>query len=227
MISVPSRSTTGRSAGEVQRHDRNVLGVDVLPDVELGPVRQREDAHALARLCACCRGATARAAGSSGSQRCWPCETRRRAPWRGSSPRRAARRRRRHRSRTASSACFSAWVFMTSVCTASRESNGLMPRAQPSAIDVHEELQPSRLRRGVAERDHLAEFQVVSTCSSGNGGGAGKKAFMRQVQHDPRVLADRIEHHRALRPRPRPRGECECSRPRGACRGLSAVTRPF
>ena len=35
--------------GEVERHDRDVLDVDVVPDVELGPVREREDADALAR----------------------------------------------------------------------------------------------------------------------------------------------------------------------------------
>jgi hypothetical protein len=44
-------------------------------------------------------------------------------------------------------------------------------------------------------------FQVVSTCSSGNGGGAGwaflAKAFLRQVQHHGAVLADRVQHHRA------------------------------
>jgi hypothetical protein len=36
----------------IQGHDRDVLLVDVLPHVELGPVRQREHAHALARLLA-------------------------------------------------------------------------------------------------------------------------------------------------------------------------------
>ena len=35
--------------GEVERHDRDVLDVDVLPDVDLGPVREREHADALAR----------------------------------------------------------------------------------------------------------------------------------------------------------------------------------
>ena len=34
---------------EVQRHDRDLLEVDVLPHVELGPVRQREHPHALPR----------------------------------------------------------------------------------------------------------------------------------------------------------------------------------
>ena len=38
--------------GEVERHDRDVLEVDVLPDVELGPVRQREHADALALVLA-------------------------------------------------------------------------------------------------------------------------------------------------------------------------------
>ena len=38
----------GPVGGEVERDDRDVLEVDVLPDVELGPVREREDADALA-----------------------------------------------------------------------------------------------------------------------------------------------------------------------------------
>src|SRR6266480_2235212 len=33
---------------EVERDDRNVLEVDVLPDIDLGPVREREHADALA-----------------------------------------------------------------------------------------------------------------------------------------------------------------------------------
>ena len=34
--------------GEVHRHDRDLLQVDVLPDVELGPVGEREDADGFA-----------------------------------------------------------------------------------------------------------------------------------------------------------------------------------
>ncbi len=37
-------------AGQVERHDRDVLEVDVEPDVELGPVREREHADRLAAL---------------------------------------------------------------------------------------------------------------------------------------------------------------------------------
>src|SRR5690606_2000586 len=36
--------------GEVQRHDRDLFQIDVLPDVQLGPVRQGEDADGLALL---------------------------------------------------------------------------------------------------------------------------------------------------------------------------------
>ena len=39
-------------------------------------------------------------------------------------------------------------------------------------------------------------FQVVSTCISGNGGGAGMEGLPRQMQHHRGILADRIEHHR-------------------------------
>ena len=85
--------------GEVERHDRNVFQVDVLPDVELGPVRKREDADAFARLHrGVVAGSTAPAADSSdptgrkhrGRSRC--------APWRAISLRRAARRRKPRRS---------------------------------------------------------------------------------------------------------------------------------
>jgi len=36
--------------GEVQGHDRDLLKVDVLPDIQFGPVRQREDTDRLALL---------------------------------------------------------------------------------------------------------------------------------------------------------------------------------
>ena len=36
--------------GEVQRHDWNLFQIDVLPDVQLGPIRQREDADGFALL---------------------------------------------------------------------------------------------------------------------------------------------------------------------------------
>ena len=38
----------------------------------------------------------------------------------------------------------------------------------------------------------------MSTCSSGNGIGAGVERLLRQAQQDRRVLADRVEHHRPL-----------------------------
>jgi hypothetical protein len=41
-------------------------------------------------------------------------------------------------------------------------------------------------------------FHVVSTCSSGNGGGAGVEGLAREVQHHRAVLADGIEHHGLL-----------------------------
>ena len=49
-----------------------------------------------------------------------------------------------------------------------------------------------RSRKAIISRN----FQVVSTCISGNGGGAGMKGLPRQVQHHRGILADRIEHHR-------------------------------
>ena len=86
--------------GEIERHDLDLLELDILPDVELGPVA-RAGTRGCSRPWPCghCRAATARAAGSWGPSGGWRCGTRRCAPWRGSSPRRAARRRTPRRSR--------------------------------------------------------------------------------------------------------------------------------
>ena len=143
---------------EIQRHDRDVLQMDVLPDVELGPVREREHADALAlRLLRRCRDSRARAAGASGPSGDWPSGRRRRAPWRGSSPRRAARRRRPRRSRYLSSACFSPSVFHMSVCSAPW-SNGLMPCACASGLLVDQQLHAALGRHAVAELVHRLEL---------------------------------------------------------------------
>ena len=48
MISAPSRSTTGRSSAKYSGTIGMFSQVDVVPDVELGPVGEREDADALA-----------------------------------------------------------------------------------------------------------------------------------------------------------------------------------
>ena len=152
--------TTGRSLGEIQRHDRDVLQVDVLPDVELGPVRQREHADALALVLArVVEAPQLRAAGASGPSDAAPSGTRRRAPWRATSPRRGARRRTPRRSRTCRAPASAPAVFMTSVCTAEPCVNGLMPRAEPVGVDVHEQLRARAASASrVAERDHLAEL---------------------------------------------------------------------
>ena len=73
-----------------------------------------------------------------------------------------------------SSACFSACVFMTSVWIAEPCVNGLMPMREPLAIDV-DDAAPCRPPRPCASRNAnmSRNFQVVSTCISGNGGLAG------------------------------------------------------
>jgi hypothetical protein len=100
MISVPSRSTTGRSAakysGTIGMFSRWMYcQMSSSVQFEIGNTRMLSPLF-LRR----CRGARAPAAGSSGPSGAAPSGTRRCAPWRGSSPRRGARRRRPRRSRT-------------------------------------------------------------------------------------------------------------------------------
>ena len=183
--------------GEVERHDRDVLLQDVLPDVELGPVRQREDADrfALARR-GCCRSSTFPAAGSSGPRHAARCGTRRCAPWRATSPRRGARRRRPRRSRICRAPGAAPTVFMTWVWVFEPWSNGLMPSRTPSSLMWTIRSKPSFCGHLVAKLDHLAELPGRVDMQEGKRRLGRIEGLHRQMQQDRRILADRIEHHR-------------------------------
>jgi hypothetical protein len=136
-----------------------------------------------------------RAAGSWGPSHGWNCGTRRCAPWRGSSPRRAARRRRPRRSRGgpapgARPPSSSRGVHVGAVA------EGADPLAHASSLMWTIRSSPSL--RAISSRKAIISrnFQVVSTCRKGKGGLAGIEGLHRQMQHDRRILADRIEHHR-------------------------------
>ena len=152
MISAPSRSTTGRACGEVERHDRDVLQIDVLPDVELGPVRQREDADRFALVHArVVRCSTVPGAGSSDPSRGWRSGTRRCAPWRAlfSSSRRAP-------PNAASnpccvSACLSASVFMRSRIGADVRGERRDALREAFLVGVHDQFQSVLPDHAVAE----------------------------------------------------------------------------
>ena len=222
MMSVPSRSTTGRSRGEIQRHDRDVLAVDVEPDVELGPVREREHAHALAlAACARCRAATAPAAGASGSQRC--CALRnekmrslardfsssRRAPPNAGIEavlvERLAQRLRLHH----------VGVDFRAVRDrpdAARDAVRVGVDDQVEAELAARAGRGTRSSRGIS-RSYRRAAAGTAACRI--------KRLQRQMQQHRRILADRIEQHRVFGSRPRPRAGCGCSPPRGCWRCVS------
>src|SRR3954447_9763874 len=77
-----------------------------------------------------------------------------------------------------SSACFRPWVFHMSVCTADPWVNGLMPSSMHSGFWCTRSSMPSSA--AVLSRNSYIcrNFHVVSTWSSGNGGNAGKNAFL-------------------------------------------------
>ena len=172
MISVPSRSTTGRGRRVVERHDRDLLEVDVLPHVELGPVRDREHAQRLAVASGGrCRSATARAAGASDPTGAGPSGPRRSAPWPATSPRHAGRRRSTGRTCCSSMTCLRPSVFHMSVCTRRAVVERVDPALDALRVLVHDQLEhragpPCRRGTGTSSWN----FHVVSTCTSGNGG---------------------------------------------------------
>ena len=65
-------------------------------------------------------------------------------------------------------------------------------------VDVHDELQPDRADRFVAEGDHLAEFPGRVDVQQRKWRRRGGEGLEGQMEHDAGVLADGVEHHRTL-----------------------------
>ena len=87
-------------------------------------------------------------------------------------------------------------VFMTWVCSADPDVMGEMPRLSPSSFTCTRRSIPRRA--AVSSRNAIISrnFQVVSTCSKGNGGLPGAKAFCAICSIALEILADRIKHDR-------------------------------
>src|SRR3954454_7526506 len=178
MISAPSRSTTGRGEPKYS----GTMGISsrwmychTSSSVQLDRGNTRRVSPGLRRTLyvrqssgRCCLG----------SQRC--CAERRektRSLARDFSSSRRAPPKARSKPHL-SSACFRPWVFHMSVCTADPWVNGLIPSSRHSGFWCTSRSRPSSA--AVLSRNSYIcrNFQVVSTWSSGNGGGAGKKAFL-------------------------------------------------
>ncbi len=172
------RRTTGRRMREVDRRHVEPLAADVLPDVELGPVRDREHADVLARrACARCRGSTARGAGSSG-----PTGRTRRGTRTSRSLARAFSSSRRAPPMQASkpnSAMASSSVTDWCGLRGSRRVGAGRPGRCGSSPRPSARSAARRARRRARSRKAITSGKLwpVSMCSSGNGKRPGRKAF--------------------------------------------------
>ena len=162
--------------GEVDRRQLELLALDVVPDVELRPAREREDAHVLAGAdAAVVEVPDLRAAGRAGPTGRTRRGTRTRAPSRGRAPRRGGRRRTRRRSGRSSIASSS-----TAVCRRLRDgpSSFTRPASIASCTEATISCSPiSSIRRS---RNSITSGKLwpVSTCRTGNGNAPGRNALI-------------------------------------------------
>src|SRR5579883_1363217 len=71
--------------------------------------------------------------------------------------------------------------------------------AQAVGVGVYPEIEPEPRRGGVAEGDHVTEFPLRVDVQQRKRQAARKERLARQVQQNRRILADRVEQHRAFR----------------------------
>ena len=174
--------------------------LDVLPDVELGPVRQREHADVLALAVPAVvevpqlgplvlRVPLAELVAEAST----------RAPWPAPSPRRGGRRRTRRRSRARSMASSS-----VTVCSRLRLARGPGLLDHPARVDrlLHRRRRPGCTPSSATRRSRKSmtsgKLWPVSTCITGNGMRAGPERLLGEAQHHDRVLAAGEQQHRAL-----------------------------
>ena len=196
---IPSRSNTLARVREVDRRDLQLLPVDVVPDVQLGPVGQREHPDVLAAAgSGCCRCSTARGAGSWGPTGRTRRGTRTPAPWPGPSPRPGGRRRTPRR--TGCSAIASSSVVVCSRLRLAQRpvSSTTRPASIESCTDATTSRTPSSATRRSRKSITSAKLCPVSTCMTGNGIFAGAERPLGQREHDDRVLAAGEQQHRPL-----------------------------
>ena len=174
---MPSRRNTVALVGVVDRRQLDVLALDVAPDVQLGPVGDREHPHVLARARAGrCRGSTAPGAALRGSQR--PNASRRQKI---RSLARARSSSRRPPPNTASNRCSVIASSSGTVCSGLRVPSGALD--EPAVVDpvlhVRDLAAAGPARSTSRSRKSMTSGKLcpVSTCSSGNGTGAGANAL--------------------------------------------------
>ena len=194
---MPSRSTHLTVVREVDRGQLDRLAFDVVPDVQLGPVRQREDPDALAWVDAArCTGPTARGAGSWGpTGRSRPGRSRC-APWPAPCPRRAGPRRRSPCSRP--SRARRAAPASGSGCGCRPAARAPGPSRSPSCTLATTSCTPSFGHPPVAEVEHLREVVAGVDVHDRERDPAGPERLLGEAQHADRVLAAGEEQHRLL-----------------------------
>ena len=164
--------------GEVDRRDLELLVGDVLPHVELGPVREREHAHVLAAAdAAVVEGPQLGPLGLGVPLAGVVAEREACAPWPAarSSSRRAP-------PKAASKPCSAMASSSVVVCRRLREARGPVssttrPRSIESCTEATTSSTPSSSTRRSRNAITSGKLCPVSTCMTGNGTPAGRNAF--------------------------------------------------
>jgi hypothetical protein len=181
----------------VERHDRDAFLVDVLPDVELGPVREREypDRFALVfpgivevpEFGALALRVPAMAGRTEGED-----------PLLGAAFLLVAARAAESHVEAVMVERRLQRLGLHDVGIGAAVVEGVDPAGQPIPIDPFVQLETELLHPPVPEGDHLAELPGGIDMEQREGRFARCEGLHRQMQHDGAVLSDGIEHHGRL-----------------------------
>ncbi len=184
--------------GKIQRHDGDVLQMDVLPDVELGPVADGEDADRFTRVLAAVVEVPQLGALVLGVPLVLGVAEAEDA-FLGAALLFVAAR--------AAEGGVEAMVVQRLLQALRLPDVGVQRRAVVEGVDAarlglgvlpHQQLHPQFGGHALAQRIHVAELPGGVHVQQREGRRRRVEGLLRQAQHHGRILADRIQHHRAF-----------------------------
>ena len=184
--------------GEVERDDGNFFEMDVVPDVELGPVGEREDANAFAGADAAVEEVPQLGALVFGVPLAGGVAEGEDALLGAGFFFVAARSAEGCVEAVGAEAVEQGRGFEQSAAALGAELDGIGSVGEGFFVAPDDELEAEFGGVAVAEFEHLAELVAGVDVKEREGNGRGVEGLLREAQHDGGVFADGVEHHRVL-----------------------------
>jgi len=184
--------------GKVKRDDGDVFGVDVLPDIELGPIRERKDAQAFARMNARVENVPEFGTLIARVPLAALIAKRKDAFFGAGTFFVAARAPDSGIETAVAQTVEKRGGFECAATALGAPVEGIGAFVEGGAVGVDDQVEAEFGGVAITKLDHFLEFVAGIDVQKREGNGAGKEGFLREAQQDGGIFADGIKQDGAL-----------------------------